>query len=114
MAEQAEVYVRNLLPGDINVIRKFPDGSSDLTKTIAEGNKERFPLPNPEVFLVIDAPQGVDTKDCFIKASSGIDLAVSCSRTDSNWKIQIDPNNLSPEVPTTVNVNVGENEPEPE
>ena len=114
MAEQAEVYVINLLPGDINVMRELPDGSSDLNKTIAKGNKEKFPLPNPEVSLVIKAPQGVGTEDCFIKANSAIDLALSCSRTDSNWRIQIDPNNSFAEIPTTVNVNVGENEPEPE
>jgi len=118
MADRADVYVRNGLTGsiqgDIHVTRKLPDGSSDLDITIANGNEEMIHLPGPEVSLVIDAPEGVDSKDCPFKVKSGVDLAVSCSRTDSNWAIKIVPNELPPDVPTTVNVNLGEDEPEPQ
>ncbi len=114
MADKADVYVKNALADDVHVIRKLPDGSSDLDITIANGNEEMVHLPGLEVSLLINAPEGLDTKDCPFKVKSGVDLAVSCSRTDSNWAIKIVPNELPPDVPTTVNVNLGEDEPEPQ
>jgi hypothetical protein len=100
MADRADVYVRNGLTGsiqgDIHVTRKLPDGSSDFDTAIAYGNEEQI------------------SKDCPFKVKSDVDLAVSCSRTDSNWAIKIVPNELPPDVPTTVNVNLGEDEPEPQ
>ena len=44
MAEQADVYIKNNLEDSINVIRKLPDGSSDLNITIAAGNEEQIYL----------------------------------------------------------------------
>jgi hypothetical protein len=116
MANRADVYVRNGLPDNvnINVIRKLPDGNNDLETTIANGNEEMVHLPGPEVSLVISAPEGTEIKDYPIKVKSDVDLAVSYSRTDSNWAIKIVPNELPPDVPTTVNVNLGEDEPEPQ
>lgn len=108
MAEQADVYVKNNLTGDITVVRKLPDGSSDLSITIANGNTEQIYLAGTDVSLVIHAPEGVDTKDHPLGVKSGLDLAVSHSRTDSRWTIQIVPNDLPPEVPTTVNVSAGD------
>jgi hypothetical protein len=112
MADRADVYIKNVLVDDINVIRKLPDGSSDLEITIATGNEEMVHLPGPEVSLAINAPEGVDTKDCPFIVKSGVDLAVSCSRTDSNWGMNIVPNELPPEVPLTVNITVGTDAPE--
>ena len=111
MADRADVYVKNVLTDPINVIRKLPDGTSDLDITIANGNEEMIHLPNPEVSLGINVP-GVETRDCFITKRSDIDMAVSYSRTDSNWTMNIVPNDLPPEVPLTVNITVGGNEPE--
>ncbi len=111
MANRADVYVENVLTDGINVIRKLPDGSSDLEFAIANGNEEQIHLAAPEVSLLINAPEGVDTKECPFKVKSDVDLAVSCSRTDSNWTVQIVSNDLPPDVPTTVNVRVGEEGP---
>lgn len=112
MADRADVYIKNVLTDDIHVIRRLPDGSSDLDVTIATGNEEMVHLPGPEVSLLINAPEGLDTKDCPFKVKSGVDLAVSCSRTDSNWGMNIVPNELPPEVPLTVNITVGTDAPE--
>lgn len=117
MAEQADFWVRNVLKendvgGDINVIRKQPDGTIDLDTSIAKGEEEQIPILDPEVSLIINPPLGItDTKECYVLVKSDVDLAVSCSRTDSNWTINIVPNELPPFSPTTVNVDVGEEKP---
>lgn len=110
MANKADVYVKNVLTDEINVLRKLPDGSSDLEIAIATGNEDMVHLPGTEVSLLINAPVGMDTKDCPINMVSDVDLSVSCSRTDSNWILQIVPNELPPDAPTTVNVTCGDEE----
>jgi hypothetical protein len=110
MADNADVYVRNVLTDDINVVRKNPDGEIDITITIAKGNEEKIFLASPEVSLVINGPEGMDTKECPVKVKSEVDLAVTHSRTDSNWTIKIVPNDLRPSTPTTVNIDIGEDE----
>jgi hypothetical protein len=115
MAEQADIYVKNEFASDIVVTRILPDEISSDT-TIPSGDEDRFyltshceekfPLVVSEELLIINAPDGVDTEDCYIIVrSSIIDLAISFSST--NWTIRIVPNELPPEVPTSVNVTVG-------
>ncbi|NIM15634.1 MAG: hypothetical protein GTO45_11305 [Candidatus Aminicenantes bacterium] len=112
MADRADLYIHNRSMDDINVIRKLPDGSSDLDITIARGNSEFFHLPGPEVSLNINAPYGVDIRDYSIKVRADVDVMTMSSRTESRWTINIVPNDLPPETPLTVNVSVGEDEPE--
>ena len=107
MADQADVYVNNQFTDAVHVVRYLPRGGSDLEVTILSGNEEKILLPGTDVYLVINAPGGVDIKNHKIIVTTGLDLAVSCSRTNSNWTIQIIPNSLPPEVPTTVNVEIG-------
>ncbi|HLP44425.1 MAG TPA: hypothetical protein VK186_28285 [Candidatus Deferrimicrobium sp.] len=112
MAEQANVFVKNLFTDAITVFRKLPDGNNDLEKRIPHGNEEEIILPGPTVAMIIHAPNGVDTQNSpIVVRSSIIDLAVKCSRTDGNWTIKIIPNDLPPEVPTTVNITVGADGP---
>jgi hypothetical protein len=111
MAEQADVYVKNNLADSINVIRKLQDGTSDLDIPIANGAVKKVLLAGPEVWLIIKAPGGSTQGYRVVVRSGIIDLAVSSS-TD-RWRMRIIPNDLPPEVPTTVNVDVGEDEPEP-
>jgi hypothetical protein len=117
MADQVEVYIYNEFTDDINITRELPDGSNDLDITISQKNEEKTHsegifLPGPEVSLVINAPEGRDINECYIKvAKPSLDLLVLHSRTGSNWRVNIAPNDLDPEVPTTVNVNVGEEGP---
>lgn len=117
MAETANVYVRNKLTGDIHTFRKLPDGRSDLDTVVGKRigdtiQKERISLPGPEVSLEINAPKGMETKGCYFKVTSGIDLDVSYSRTHSKWTMKIAANDLEPETPLDVNVEVGEDEPD--
>jgi len=111
MAEQADVFVKNLFEDDINVIRKLPDGATDMNSTVSKGEEDRFYLAGTDVSLTIGVPKGVDLKGHPIMVRSDVDLAVLCSRTDSNWTIQIVPNDLSPDTPTTVNITAGGTEP---
>ncbi len=108
MADRADVNVKNVLADEINVIRQLPDGSSDVKTVIAGRNDEQVHLPGPEVALLIKAPVGMDIKECPIKVKSDVDLTVSHSRTNASWLIKILPNELPLDVPTTVNVNIGE------
>lgn len=107
MANKADAYVRNVLTDNINVLRKLPDGTIDLNVSVAPGIDEMINLPSPEVSLIVNAPIGMDIKYCRMNVISDVDLALACSRTDSNWAINIIPNDLPPDIPTTLNVEVG-------
>ena len=107
MIEQADFYVNNTFQTAVQVSRKLADGSIDLNVSVAPGNTEKIPVQGTDVSLVIEAPAGVDIKECFLRNRAEVDLAVLVSRTDSRWKINIAPNDLEPEVPTTVNVKIG-------
>lgn len=114
MAEQANVYVKNLCTGEINVKRKLPDpppaGTIDKDINIANGGQEQIQLSGTDVLLIISPPAGGEMKNYYIKVRSDIDLAVPCSRTDSNWTIKIKPNDLPPDSPLDVNVTMGGDE----
>ncbi len=105
MAEQADVYVKNDFEEDI-VVTRIPPSGSGVDTTIANGNEKKFPLLVPEESLIINVPDGEDTKDWpIVVRSSIIDLKVTHSTT--NWTTRIVPNDLPPEVPTTVNITPG-------
>jgi hypothetical protein len=109
--EQADFLVKNSFKtAAVQVSRRPADGSTDFSVGIDPGNTERVPVQGTDVSLVIEAPVGFDIKDCFLRSRAEVDLAVLVSRTGSHWKINIVPNDLEPEAPTTVNVNVGEDE----
>ena len=110
MIEQADFYVNNSFDTVVQVSRKLADGSIDLNIGIDPGKTERVPVQGTDVSLVIEAPAGIDIKECFLRSRAEVDLTVLFSRTDSHWEINIVPNDLEPEAPTTVNVNVGEDE----
>lgn len=112
MADRADFYVKNAVTGDIRINRLLPDGSSDLDIAIANGAEEIVHLPGPEVSLRISAPEGIDIREHPFKVKSDVDLAVSHSRSGSTWTLKIDANDLPPDAPTTVNVSVGEPEPD--
>jgi len=62
--------------------------------------------------LIVKAPIG-DRIKCPLFVKAGVPLAVSysISPTEFMWTIKIEPNDLPPEVPTTVNVTIGIDEP---
>lgn len=114
MANNASVNVENVFSDSvtINVQRMLQDGSVDLNVTIPQNEARQINLPNTDVKLVIAAPQGMDLCNCNLKVQTDVDLDNNYSRTDGTWTLQIIPNNLPPDVPTTVNVTVGQEDPD--
>lgn len=113
MVEQANVCVKNFLLGkEIQVVRKLADGSQDLNKTIAYGNEDTTLLPEPGVFLLISPVGGVDTGTCPFNVRFN-DHLVSYEALDGHWKVQLTANEDEPEVPTDVNIEIGEEPPNP-
>jgi hypothetical protein len=108
--EQADFYVKNFFSTAIQVSRKLSDGNTVSSVSIAAGSTEKVSIQGTDVTLVIEAPAGIDISGYFLRSKAEVDLAVLFSRTDSCWKMNIVPNDLEPEAPTTVNVNVGEDE----
>ena len=114
MANKADVNVRNILAENtnINVIRKLQDGTSDLDVTIAYNNDDQIHLPTPDVSLLVTPHNGMDIKDCPVNVKSDVVLGILYSRTNSKWILKIVPNELPPTAPPTVNVEIGDKEPE--
>ena len=114
MISNAKVLVKNVFTEDksFRVVRKPTENTIDFDQMLAKGSDEFIDLLSPDVLLVIHAPEGMDLKKCEIKVDAGVDLDVDYSRSDSTWTFKIAPNNLDPETPTTVNISVGDIEPE--
>lgn len=111
MANRADAYVRNVLAEKIRIFRKLKDGENDLELNAAQGEEVKIPLPSTEESLVICAPPGQDCRNYKALTKSDVDLEIIYSRTDSCWRIKIIPNNLPSEIPTTVNITIGQEEP---
>lgn len=111
MAEQADVYIRNNFEEAIHAVRYLGSGASDLEFTIASQDVETVHLYGTDVYLIINAPSGMDIKYGNLTVRTDIELVVSCSRIDSHWKIHLVPNNFPPETPTTVYITLGEDAP---
>jgi hypothetical protein len=109
MADQVNVYVRNNLSDTIGAIRYcLPGGNSDLDISITSENEEMIYLVRSQTYMTIKLPSGRDTADCPFSVSNE-DL-LSWSTMDHYWTIEIKPNDLGSNVPTDVNVYVGEEE----
>lgn len=111
MANQADVYIENYFAEAIHAVRYLWDGTSDLKVTIASQDTEKVPLQGTDVYLIINAPSGMDIKYGNLTVRTDIELVVSCSRIDSHWKIHLVPNDLAPEAPITVYITVGADAP---
>jgi hypothetical protein len=105
MAVQADVHVKNMIPGQITVTRIRPGGPEDTT--IDNGSVEPFPALNPQESLIINVPEGKDMSEYPLGIRTSItDLKVSCS--PNQWTVNIFANDLDPDVPTTVNITAGD------
>ena len=107
MADQANVYVKNFLGQEIEVIREQPDKSQDRYN-LTEGQEKDFFLADSNVNLIINAPEGIDMGiPTIIKATGGV--YISCSVAKRAWIIRTQrTDSETTETPTTVNVNLGE------
>jgi hypothetical protein len=110
MADQANVYVKNKLTDPIGAIRYcLPGGGDDLDISIASENEEMIFLVRSQTYLVIKLPAGVYTTDCPFWVSN--EELLSWSTMDDRWTVEIKSNELGANVPTDVNVYVGEEGP---
>ncbi len=114
MANQANVKVRNVFSNQsvVNVKRRLKDGTVDLDEKITGRNEKQIQLPDTDVELVLELSKRTDLRDCLLKVKSDVDLQTLYSRTDGHWLIKIIDNNLPPDSPTTVNIDVGSDEPD--
>lgn len=106
MADQANVYVKNHLAGNIQAARYcLPGDNKDLEETISNGNQEMFHLTIDQTYLIITPPNGMNAADRFSVSNEEL---LSWEVIDNTWKVEIIPNNLDPNAPLDVNVEVGE------
>jgi hypothetical protein len=111
MANQADVYVKNNLTEAVGVVRYcLPGGNKDLDISIAGGNEEMVYLVKSQTYMTIKLPNGMYTADCPFRVSN--EELLSWSTMDDRWTVEIQPNNLPPDTPTTANVDVGDVEPD--
>lgn len=112
MADQASFFIKNKFANDnLRVTRQLWQSESDLDVTVAGNSGETILIPNPDVVLVIETPSKEDTKDCYMRVNSSVDMTISYSRSKSKWILKLDSNDLPSDVPTDANVEVGENVP---
>lgn len=112
MINKADVFVRNEWVDGVEVTRMIhQDETSDLNITIARQNEEKIILPSLTTSLIINAPAGHDIKNCPIEMKSDVDMELLYSRTHHRLTIKVLPNDLTEEIPTTMNVTLGEEEP---
>ncbi|MCP5054865.1 MAG: hypothetical protein GY940_47305 [bacterium] len=124
MANRADVFFKNFVGDDmmegqvgtkdIKVNRLLPDGQSDQEITVAYGNRstERIHLPGPEVSLVIRGPEGMNMTKCPFKVLSDVDLSITYSVSGCLWEVKLQDSSLPPTAPLTVNIELGDVEPE--
>ncbi len=109
MTDQANVYVKNNLTVAIQATRYcLPDHNMDLDISITNGNQEMVYLVKDDTYLIVKLPTGKDTSDCLFAVSN--EELLSWETMTDRWKVQIKENDLLPESPTTVNVDIGEDE----
>jgi hypothetical protein len=114
MISKADVIVRNQWDYVVDVTRMLLDETSDTYNTIAPQNEDTINLPSLTTSLVITPPDGQNIKECPIQVKSDVDLQLLYSRSNKKWTIKILPNDLPVDIPTTMNVTVGIEEPEGE
>ncbi len=114
MIYRADAYVRNNsnLIDTLNVVSMHRYTKMQET-TVNHGNVVRIPLSGPEVSLIISAPGDTDTKRCCIMIESDVDLDMVYSRAERNWTIKILPNELAPDMPTSINITISDAGGEP-
>ena len=113
MTEQTFVCVKNLLENKgIEVFRRHGDGTEepDPYISIAASNEDTVHLPESGVSLIIMPPHDVDTGTCRFEVTLNEHL-VEWTTNNNHWEIRMAVNNAPPEVPTTVNAEVGGDPP---
>lgn len=107
MADQCDVYVNNNLSETIGVTRYcLPGDNSDLDLSIAGGEEDNVLLVRTQSYLRITLPNGTSSANCPFSVSNE-DL-LSWTTGDDHWTVEIKPNSVPPDTPTTVNIELGD------
>ena len=107
MADQCDVYVKNNLSETVAATRYcLPGDNSDLDLSIAGGEEDYLFLVRAQSYLTITPPNGTNTANCPFSVSNE-DL-LSWTAANGHWKVEIKPNNVPPDAPTTVNIELGD------
>lgn len=108
---EVDVYVSNNLTDTIGAVRYcLPGENSDLEVSIVSGNEEMIHLVKEETYLAIEPPNGGSPAGYPFSVSNE-ELLVWTAMND-HWKVEIKPNTLPPDTPTSANVEVGAVEPD--
>ncbi len=103
MADRADVFVRNMIGEDKDVVVTHTDQGGPSDTTIEYRDEKGFQNVMPEHSLTVKIPDGMDMSEHPLKVVTSItDMRISCSQ--NKWEINIFPNDLPPDVPTTVNI----------
>jgi hypothetical protein len=107
MVNEADVYVNNNLADTISAARYcLPGENKDLEVSITSGNEEMIHLVRTETYLVIEPPSGVEPAECQFSVSN--EELLRWETNNDHWNVEIKPNNLPPDTPTTVNIDLGD------
>ena len=110
MADQANVYVKNNSTHPIEAVRYcLPGGDSDLDVSIASDNEEMVYLVKSQTYMTIKLPNGEYTSNHTFRVSN--EELLSWSTMGDRWTVEIKSNELGADLPTDVNVYVGEEGP---
>jgi hypothetical protein len=111
MADEADVYVNNNLTGTIGAVRYcLPGEESDLDVSITGGNEEMIHLVKEEAYLTIAPPNGGSPAGYPFSVSN--EELLAWTAMNDHWKVEIKPNTLPPDTPTSATVEVGAVEPD--
>jgi len=109
MSEQADFYVLNKSQETIQVKHQLGE-NPPFTYNIPPDGDETIIIPDLNSDVTIDMPTFKEDKKSFLKTKTDTALITHTSLANRTWLINIDQNDLPPQAPTTVNVEIGEDE----
>lgn len=114
MADSADILFKHKKKdiGKVKVFRLLDDGSFDCGKELLFGDEWKIILTGPETVFVIECLDSPVTDDIIVQGDAGLTLSQTASDSKKRWELSIVPDNEQPEAPTTVNVSLGEDEPD--
>lgn len=114
MAEQADVLVRNATPGVINLKVILPNLQVGRDVSIPTGGTDTFPVLDSQTEVVIDAATELAIYLAKAHVTSKVAFTSDFFLNEQNrWnlKFKINPSLAIPELPTTMNVSIGVDDP---
>jgi len=113
MAYQARVQIKNELKEDqkIKAIRKISESPHEQFIEIARGEEERFMMVDTLQLVTIQVPDSKVTEGICFKFCTKVNLQATYSKDKKKLDIRLLDTGGDLEIPTTVNVTVGDEKP---